>query len=1285
MADHNKFLEGKSENFIDELPKGSYRVEAPDNVEMGGKIDSIRLCKAPAWKTAIRFTSYACTGFIMYLLALWIPSLKIKLKYSDCNEDEAQWVLAYGADGSIDIVPFLREETSTSTMKAFVYRLFKYYYDENTRMFRPAQFTIEKFTNNKIHSELAHGLENGKVNDNGVLYGTNQTDIPKKSCVKLLFDEVLSPFYIFQVFSFVIWYLDDYTAYAIVICVFSAISITMSLIDTISTTNKLRKMSYYEIPVTVVRHVNGEQTRVNISSSDLVPGDLLIIPENVSMPCDAILINGSCIMNEAMLTGESIPVVKNALPHNDNFYSLKEDKQYTLYAGTKCIQARYYQGNAVLGLVTLTGFGTMKGELIRTMLFPKPSDFKFYADSFKFIGILAFMAVCGFLIDLPSFINAMHDDTYDASDLARTMIIKASEIVTVTVPPALPTCMQIGVSIALARLKKKQTYCISPTKINEAGRVNVMCFDKTGTLTEDGLDLLGVRPVNYNARRQKLGFAKLVRDPTSLVESQNKKREEELENYITMENQSNKNALYSTSQMLPSEQMLEIMASCHSLTLVQNKMIGDPLDLKMFEATNWQFEENEMNKFDSSIIAVVRQLDNTFNLNKSQHKSFNSKEEKGVGIVRRFDFSSKLQRMSAIVKHLSDTEFKIHMKGSPEKVRELCDPSSVPDNFHSILEKYTEEGYRVLACASKNVGTNYKSLMAAKREDLEFDLNFIGFLIMENKLKAVTTQIIDTLHSAEIRTIMVTGDNALTAISVARQCHIVGCNQRIFLGDISEQKVKGKNVIVWKDFEFSGAKLNDDLEPETDFDAQPLKALDPMESNSPVKKSSTAHAEQENLIVNSENDSPTLHGANLDYGLVDLDPPFFSLKGREEYCIAITGKAYSMILHEAEVNQDPKYLHILARLMNRCVVFARMHPDEKASMIAHMMQNRKNTVGMCGDGANDVGALKTANVGVSLSEAEASIAAPFTSKIQDISCIPTLLKEGRAALATSYQAFKFMALYSVIQFTSVTIMYYNIVEFTNWHYYHIDLGIILPISATMAMSQTYQHLTKFKPTGRLISVQILSSVLGQAVIQILFQLLAFGILTGTVPILREEISADPQMVELGKNYQCTFGGQTVCSENSTLYLVSIYQYLAVGLAFLVGKPFRKSFYTNFFFTGSLILLVLLNLLITYNPFNWGFIYAPHNNQDDGSFTINATLNFPTFYENTIVVIALINAAFTIFWERVVVKQVSLKWKQYRDSRDNAQEEQGSQYARAYQAPQEDTSMAKKMTELTLQL
>ncbi len=51
-----------------------------------------------------------------------------------------------------------------------------------------------------------------------------------------------------------------------------------------------------------------------IDSKDLVPGDVIVVPENASLPCDLILLTGSAIVNEAMLTGESIPVLKTSLP-----------------------------------------------------------------------------------------------------------------------------------------------------------------------------------------------------------------------------------------------------------------------------------------------------------------------------------------------------------------------------------------------------------------------------------------------------------------------------------------------------------------------------------------------------------------------------------------------------------------------------------------------------------------------------------------------------------------------------------------------------------------------------------------------------------------------------------------------------------------------------------------------------------------------------------------------------------------------------------------------------------
>ena len=61
---------------------------------------------------------------------------------------------------------------------------------------------------------------------------------------------------------------------------------------------------------------------------------------------------------------------------------------------------------------------------------------------------------------------------------------------------------------------------------------------------------------------------------------------------------------------------------------------------------------------------------------------------------------------------------------------------------------------------------------------------------------------------------------------------------------------------------------------------------------------------------------------------------------------------------------------------------------------------------------------------MSLSYTEASIASPFTSKVADISCVPTVIREGRAALVTSFGIFKYMAAYSLIQFVSVLILYW---------------------------------------------------------------------------------------------------------------------------------------------------------------------------------------------------------------------------------------------------------------------
>lgn len=149
--------------------------------------------------------------------------------------------------------------------------------------------------------------------------------------------------------------------------------------------------------------------------------------------------------------------------------------------------------------------------------------------------------------------------------------------------------------------------------------------------------------------------------------------------------------------------------------------------------------------------------------------NFDQSAFKTLGVIKRFEFSSALQRMSVItIDHTDDTLIGF-VKGSPEMLHTLSLTDSIPDDFFSVLEKYTQDGLRVLALGYKildNVDPDW--VRECKREDIEDGLTFIGFLIMENKIKKETNPCLEKLQMAKIGTIMATGDNGLTGVSVGR-------------------------------------------------------------------------------------------------------------------------------------------------------------------------------------------------------------------------------------------------------------------------------------------------------------------------------------------------------------------------------------------------------------------------------------------------------------------------------------------------------------------------------------
>lgn len=134
------------------------------------------------------------------------------------------------------------------------------------------------------------------------------------------------------------------------------------------------------------------------------------------------------------------------------------------------------------------------------------------------------------------------------------------------------------------------------------------------------------------------------------------------------------------------DKLIGCLTTCHSLTLIDGKLIGDPLDQKMFDATNWELEEpeiNDTNKYDLLAPTIVKPINRT-ELN----------ENVEIGILRQFQFSSSLQRMSVITRKLEEQNYVVFTKGAPECIFSLCDQRTLPIDIHDRLHEYTEKGIK---------------------------------------------------------------------------------------------------------------------------------------------------------------------------------------------------------------------------------------------------------------------------------------------------------------------------------------------------------------------------------------------------------------------------------------------------------------------------------------------------------------------------------------------------------------------------------------------------------------
>ena len=1155
-----------------------------------------------------------CTVGIINLVVVWFPKIVLYIYYNVTylnkathfgifsKHDKAFKVIEkkvidlppidYDSDTSVYSKFNFNIEYGATQIVLFEYNLFKYVYSPRTDEFEALNYYI-KTTNSMIVDKYSTGLNPNEITYMRNIFGICDLDVKLSSCCKILFNELTDPYYLWILIIVLIFVFTGYLLYGIAIFLVFAIAILIGVLETRKNMKHIEEISRYSCPVKVYRKNENNEVMegVEIDSTELVPGDVYELPEEgLSLPCDTIIISGSAIINESMLTGESTPVIKVRMIGTNDIYDTTNSsyEKFILFAGTKIIQKRKIGNNKIMGIVFNSGYNTFKGNLIRGILHPKKEKSQFIHDSIKYIIIMSIFTLVGFGVVLKFLI-------VDHKNSAGEIVYRFFDLFGTAVPASLPACLVIGVSMGISRLKDKKIMCIQRDRLNRSGEINILVFDKTGTLTEDHLDIKGfvTTKINGNKKFEFNKFTESCENYSNTVIEHFKRADKSIKDF-------NKDLL---------QYYVECLACCHQLTYVKEKLLGDPIDIQMFESTGWILKENNSadnnNSVNSLILNYIRpkcEEDMVLSFQDNNNLNEKLKNRYEIAIAKRFDFSSKLQRMTVIGKNINEDFFKVFCKGSPEKIKELCDPSTIPESFDETLNNYTTRGYRVLGMAAKSLKMSFKQSQEIRRDIVEKNMIFLGLLIVQNKLKEKTKECLEKFDNADLRMVMATGDNILTAICVSKDCNLIRKNQEMI--SCSIENVNGIDKLKWEKLEddrnddmisifenrrdllTNEALINNDTlkintkTTNTLYDFYPPENINQGENMESAYKKKLKNINQNNFLKDEDNNSVILSRSNsimsqkskgsfIPKLMIEEKVPYTLCKD-DSFGIAISGPTFErlFLLNDRYMKKKDelfKSAHDAFRLvLKNGRVFARMAPNHKALLVEAFKKEGFMTL-MCGDGANDCSALRTAHVSVSLSEGEASIAGHFNSKINDVSCVFELLIEGKCSLSTSMCTFKFMMLYSIIQFFCLILMMVYNTYLNDYQFFFIDILLVFPLEFFLAIQKPSSELTYHYVNSNLFSFPILTSVITHSIIELAFQLGSFYILRHYFPW----------------NHHCGFDEDdwpNSCHANTILFLISLYQFFAIALSFIVTKPFKKDLYTNWPY--------LIYLAVFYFYFIW---------------------------------------------------------------------------------------------------
>lgn len=153
------------------------------------------------------------------------------------------------------------------------------------------------------------------------------------------------------------------------------------------------------------------------------------------------------------------------------------------------------------------------------------------------------------------------------------------------------------------------------------------------------------------------------------------------------------------------------------------------------------------------------------------------KHGNSLDVLKVFDFDHHRMTQSVIVRKL-DGSLVAFVKGSGESVERLCRDDTLPSDYESEVNEAHRSGSYLISVAMKLLPEE-TDLYAITRDQVECNLEFVGIINFKNVIRKETPDVIRQLEAGEVQCIMVTGDNLLTGIRIAKEAGMIQTGMQV--------------------------------------------------------------------------------------------------------------------------------------------------------------------------------------------------------------------------------------------------------------------------------------------------------------------------------------------------------------------------------------------------------------------------------------------------------------------------------------------------------------------------